>query len=93
MLGGVALVGGSQQEAPKIEPKADQYLKAMSNYLAGLKTYSFQVEEFFDDVQDDGQKLQLSNQRHVSLSCLRVLRLCGHGELLVLLRRQDGHRL
>ena len=25
VLGGVALAGGSQQEAPKIEPKADQY--------------------------------------------------------------------
>ena len=40
----------------------------MSSYLAGLKTYSFQVEEFFDDVQDDGQKIQLSNQRHLSVS-------------------------
>jgi hypothetical protein len=68
VLGGVALAGGSQQETAKIEPKADQYLKAMSSYLAGLKTYSFQVEEFFDEVQDDGQKLQLSNQRHMSVS-------------------------
>jgi hypothetical protein len=69
VLGGAALVGNSQQpELPKIEPKADQHLKAMSNYLAGLKTYAFQVEEFFDDVQDDGQKIQLSNQRHLSVS-------------------------
>ncbi|HWY85735.1 MAG TPA: DUF2092 domain-containing protein, partial [Gemmataceae bacterium] len=68
MLGGIALAGGSQQEALKIEPKADQYLKAMSSYLAGLKTYSFQVEEFFDEVQDDGQKIQFSNQRHLSVS-------------------------
>jgi hypothetical protein len=68
VLGGVALVGGSQQEAPRIEPKADQYLKAMSSYLASLKTFSFQVEEFIDEVQDDGQKFQLSNQRHLSVS-------------------------
>jgi len=68
VLWGVALVGGSEQEAPKIDPKADEYLKAMSSYLAGLKTYSFQVEEFIDEVQDDGQKLQLSNQRHLSVS-------------------------
>ena len=68
VLGGAALVGGAEQEAPKIELKADQYLKAMSSYLAGLKTYSFQVEEFFDEVQEDGQKLQLSNQRHMSVS-------------------------
>ena len=69
VLGSVALVGSSQQqEAPKIEPKADQYLKAMSSYLAGLQTYSFQVEKFIDEVRDDGQKLQFSNQRNLSVS-------------------------
>lgn len=68
VLGGVALVGGTQQEAAKVEPKADQHLKAMSSYLAGLKTYSFQVEEFIDEVQDDGLKIQLSNQRKLSVS-------------------------
>jgi hypothetical protein len=52
----------------KIDPKADKYLKAMSNYLAGLKTYSFQVEEFFDEVQDDGQKIQFNNERQLSVS-------------------------
>jgi hypothetical protein len=61
------LVGQAQQPAPKIDPKADQHLKAMSKYLAGLKTFTFQVEEFFDDVQDDGQKLQFSNQRRVTV--------------------------
>src|ERR1700722_17192742 len=64
----VGFADSPQQEAPKLEPKADQYLKAMSNYLAGLHTYSFQVEEFFDEAQDSGQKLQLSNQRHMSVS-------------------------
>jgi hypothetical protein len=68
LLAGAALVGGTQLESPKIERKADQYLKAMSGYLAGLKTYTFQVEEFFDEVQDDGQKIQLGNQRHMSVS-------------------------
>src|ERR1700693_5945659 len=64
----VTLADSSPKEPPKIAPKADQYLKAMSSYLAGLHTYSFQVEEFFDEVQDDGQKIQLSNQRHMSQS-------------------------
>jgi hypothetical protein len=36
VLWGAALVGGSQQEAPKIEPKADRYLKAMSSYYHDL---------------------------------------------------------
>ena len=77
-LGGVGLVGGAEPEAPKIEPKADQYLKAMSSYLAGLHTYSFQVEEFFDEVQDEGQKLQLGNQRRMSVS--RPDKVCGETE-------------
>jgi hypothetical protein len=68
VLGGVALVSGTQQETAKIEPKAEQYLKAMSTFLAGLKTYSFQVEEFIDEVQDDGLKIQLSNRRNMSVS-------------------------
>ena len=78
VLGGVALVRGAEQEPPKIEPKADQCLKAMSSYLAGLKTYSFQVEELFDDVLDDGQKIQLGNQRHLTVS--RPDKMFGEGE-------------
>ncbi len=73
-----AALARAQPESPRIEPKADQYLKAMSSYLAGLKTYSFQVEEFFDDVLDDGQKVQLGNQRHVSVS--RPDKMFGEGE-------------
>jgi hypothetical protein len=64
---GAALAAGAPQGGPKIEPKADQHLKAMAKYLAGLKSFSFQAEEFFDDVQDDGQKIQFGNQRHISL--------------------------
>ena len=72
VLGGVvawqATGGGAQQQTARIDPKADQYLKAMSTYLAGLKTYSVQVEEFIDEVGDDGLKIQLSNQRKLSVS-------------------------
>ena len=78
MLGGVALLRGAEQEAPKIEPKADQCLQAMSSYLAGLKTYAFQVEELFDDVLDDGQKIQLGNQRHLRVS--RPDKMFGEGQ-------------
>ena len=77
-IGGRGRAGGrrsrgrlSARGPQEIEPKADQYLKAMSSYLAGLKTYSFQVEEFIDEVQDDGQKIQLSNQRHLSVKPAR----------------------
>lgn len=62
-----ALVGHSQPQA-NVEAKAKEHLKAMSTYLAGLRTFTFQVEEFIDEVRDDGLKLQLSNQRHVTVS-------------------------
>src|ERR1700683_401735 len=78
VLWGVAFAGSAPPESPKIEPQAEQYLKAMSSYLAGLHTYSFQVEEFFDEVQDEGQKLQLGNQRRMSVS--RPDKVCGETE-------------
>lgn len=67
VLGGAATVGNSQPEA-KVDSKAKEHLKAMSNYLANLRTFTFQVEEFIDVVQDEGLKLQLSNQRHMAVS-------------------------
>jgi hypothetical protein len=66
-LSAVALAAAAPLGGPRIEPKADQHLKAMSKFLGGLKTFSFQAEEFFDDVQDDGQKIQLSNQRRITV--------------------------
>jgi hypothetical protein len=76
-FGGLSLARGDEQETPKIEPKADKCLKDMSNFLAGVKTYSFQVEELFDDVLEDGQKIELGNQRHLSVS--RPDKLYGEG--------------
>lgn len=76
LVGGVALValaqpGPAKRELkvgpPGIEVKADEFLKGMSTYLASLKSYSFEVEECIDDVYDDGEKIQLSNQRLISV--------------------------
>jgi hypothetical protein len=56
----------SAEDVPAIEPKADQTLKDMSKYLAGLKAFSFRADESFDEVLESGQKLQLSNRRKVT---------------------------
>jgi hypothetical protein len=69
---------GGRKAAPDIEPQADKALKAMSEYLGHLKTYSFQVEEFYDVVEDDGLKLQFSNQRRLSVH--RPNRIYGESE-------------
>jgi hypothetical protein len=78
MLVAVTVVGGAPMDGAKIDAKADQQLKAMSKYLAGMQTFSFQVEEFFDDVQEDGQKLQYSNQRKLTVS--RPGKLAGEAD-------------
>jgi hypothetical protein len=78
-LGGIAAARtGPQAPSAAVEPKAEQTLKAMSAYLAGLRTFTFQVEEFFDDVHEDGLKVQLSNQRHIAVS--RPDKLYGDNE-------------
>ena len=68
----------SSPAGAKIEPQADKHLKAMSAYLTGLKAFGFQVEEIFDNVQDDGQKLQFSNRRKYSVQ--RPNRVAGETE-------------
>jgi len=68
LLGAVFLARADEPGAAKLDPKADRYLRAMATYLGGLKTFSFQTEMFFDVVQDDGLKIQLSNQRKESVS-------------------------
>jgi hypothetical protein len=62
-------------EGKKIDAKADRYLREMSAYLAQLKAFSFQIDETFDEVQDDGQKIQLGNRRTITVK--RPNRLMG----------------
>jgi hypothetical protein len=61
-------MGATAQAAGKIEPKADRHLKEACTYLAGLKNFAFRVDETTDEIDDDGQKLQFSNRRHVVVS-------------------------
>ncbi len=56
------------QAAGKLEPKADRHLKEACTYLAGLKDFAFRVDETTDEIDDDGQKLQFSDRRHVIVS-------------------------
>jgi len=78
VLSAVTFAGGAQETGPTIDAKADGHLKAVSRYLTDLRTFSFQVEEFFDVVQDDGQKVQLSNRRKLSVA--RPGRVFGESE-------------
>lgn len=41
-----------------IEPKADEALKRMSEYMAGLKTFRLEATTIDEEVTTEGQKLQ-----------------------------------
>lgn len=70
LAGILGTTAGFAADAKKsaIEPKADEILKKMCTYLGGLKQFTVQGEEIFDEVLDNGQKLQFSHQRKVAIS-------------------------
>jgi hypothetical protein len=67
VLGLAALAAADTSDQPRKDPEAEKYLRAMSSYLGGLRSFTYQVEMFFDVVQEDGLRLQLSNQRKLSV--------------------------
>ncbi len=75
--GGLVLVGifgmltclrAEDPKKPAIDAKAEQALKKMSTYLSGLKQFTVEGEETFDEVLDNGQKVQFSHQRKIAVS-------------------------
>jgi hypothetical protein len=57
----VGLSTYSQGQSAAIEPKADQLLRKMSNYLAGLEQFSVQTENTLEMVLRTGEKIQYDN--------------------------------
>jgi len=50
-----------------IEPRADQELKRMSEFLAKLPRFAFEAEEIFDEIPDGELRQQLTNLRRVAV--------------------------
>lgn len=66
----VALVLGLGAHAngqEKVDKDATKYLKQMCSYLAKQKAFSFQVDTTFEEVYEDGLKVQLANRSKVSV--------------------------
>lgn len=66
----LALSGSAARPAPapKIDAQAEQSLKRMSAFLAGLKTFSFSAEETVEEPRPGGQAVELSNRRRVTVA-------------------------
>ena len=50
-----------------VDPKADRYLRAMCNYMAGLAQFSVQTENSLEVVLRSGQKIQFDNPAKLSV--------------------------
>lgn len=83
----------SYAQPPDIEPKADQILRIMSNYLGGLNQFSAQTENSLDVVFNTGEKIQYNNPANFSIQRPNKLRAERRGDLIDQEFYYDGHSL
>jgi hypothetical protein len=66
-LVGVAAAAPQPQSRKSIEPKAEQTLRQMADYMAGLKSFTVHSAAVDEVVLTSGQKLQLASESKVSV--------------------------
>jgi hypothetical protein len=66
--------------APKVDPKANDLLKRMSDYLSGLQTFSFAAEHATEVVLKSGEKLEFLADSNVTVQRPNHLRSDRRGE-------------
>jgi hypothetical protein len=65
---GVVPAAAPERPAPVIDPRADQILRQMSDYLAKSPHFTFEADVAMDDVLPSGQKLQYQAATRIALS-------------------------
>ncbi len=63
-----------------VDSRADQRVRAMSDFLAKQKNFRFSVEITYDAVEPDGQKVQLGRRSRVEVSRPSKLRAESQGD-------------
>jgi hypothetical protein len=61
------LAAGAQAAPPGVEPRADEVMREMGRFLAGLPRFAFEAEETFDDKGAQGPRVQLGNVRRLAV--------------------------
>lgn len=87
------LPGQGYAQSPEIEPKADQILQAMSNYLGKLKQFSAQTENSIDVILNDGEKIQYNNPVDLSVQRPDKVRAARRGDIISQEFYYDGKSL
>lgn len=81
-----ALIAGvpaySQGQTPGIEPKADQILRKMSDYLGSLEQFGVSTENSLEAVSRSGQKIQFVNPAVLSIRRPNKLRAARKGDIV-----------
>ncbi|WP_169791344.1 DUF2092 domain-containing protein [Sandaracinus amylolyticus] len=75
---------------PAVDPEADRHLRAMSQYLAGLRSFRVDADSSLEVVLESGQKLQYLASSRVSVRRPDRLRSERHGALADLTLYYDG---
>jgi hypothetical protein len=64
---GVKATEEESEPGPVIGPRAELFLKAMSEYMKSVKQFSFRGKISFDEVLPSGQKIQYSAENQVAI--------------------------
>jgi hypothetical protein len=78
----VGLTTYSEGQSTAIEPKADQLLRKMSSYLAGLEQFSIQTENTLEVVLRSGEKIQYGNPADALIQRPNKLRAERKGDIV-----------
>jgi len=72
----------SQGQSAAIDPKADQLLRKMSDYLGGLEQFSVQTENTLEVVLRSGEKIQFDTPAGASIKRPNKLRAGRKGDIV-----------
>lgn len=98
-IGLTAGAGLAQEDEPKrsfepvVDDRADRILRAMSDYLGGLRAFTFEARSSTDVVTEEGQKLEFSATSEVAVQRPNRLRSDRRGSLSDVTLTYDGDEL
>jgi hypothetical protein len=72
----------SQGQSTAVEPRADQLLRKMSNYLGGIQQFSVQTENTLEIILRTGEKIQYDNPAEGLIRRPNKLRFDRKGDLV-----------
>jgi hypothetical protein len=90
LLLGCALVRAAGAQPPKIDPKADEQLRKMTQSLAGISAMQFDADHVLEVVTKDGEKLQFIARSRLSVKRPNKLRSERVGAFADLTLYYDG---